>query len=84
MLIRMLLLLGLTWAAVPAQAQTLAFPNAVGWAKETIGGRGHRGVFPPASQADPPRALRPAPTWVVIHVWNRRRCQQRPSQPVDL
>ena len=42
MLIRILLFLGLTLCALPARAETLAFPGAVGWAKETVGGRGGR------------------------------------------
>ena len=60
MLIRMLLLLGLTWAAVPAQAQTLAFPNAVGWAKETVGGRGGQIIRVTSLAADGPGTLKAA------------------------
>ena len=60
MLIRMLLLLGLTWAALPAQAETLAFPSAVGWAKETVGGRGGQIIRVTSLAADGPGTLKAA------------------------
>lgn len=60
MLIRILLFLGLTLSALPAQAQTLAFPGAVGWAKETVGGRGGRIIRVTSLAADGPGTLKAA------------------------
>lgn len=60
MLIRKLLLLGLGLLAAPLQAQILAFPTAVGWAKETIGGRGGRIIRVTSLAADGPGTLRAA------------------------
>jgi pectate lyase len=60
MLIRILLFLGLTLSALPAQAQSLAFPGAVGWAKETVGGRGGRIIRVTSLAADGPGSLKAA------------------------
>lgn len=66
MLIRILLLFGLTLLAVPnltatpAQAGPLAFPGAVGWAKETPGGRGGRIIRVTTLAATGPGSLREA------------------------
>jgi hypothetical protein len=60
MLIRILLFFGLTLCALPAQAQTLAFPGAVGWAKETVGGRGGRIIRVTSLAADGPGTLKAA------------------------
>jgi hypothetical protein len=60
MLIRILLFFGLTLCALPAQAQTLAFPGAVGWAKETVGGRGGRIIRVTNLAADGPGTLKAA------------------------
>ena len=60
MLIRISLLLGLTLIALPAQAETLAFPGAVGWAKETVGGRGGRIIRVTTLDAKGPGSLREA------------------------
>lgn len=60
MLIRILLFLGLTLCALPAQAQTLAFPGAVGWAKETVGGRGGRIIRVTSLAVDGPGTLKAA------------------------
>jgi hypothetical protein len=60
MLIRILLFFGLTLCALPAEAQTLAFPSAVGWAKETVGGRGGRIIRVTSLAADGPGTLKAA------------------------
>lgn len=60
MLIRILLFFGLTLCALPAEAQTLAFPGAVGWAKETVGGRGGRIIRVTSLAADGPGSLKAA------------------------
>lgn len=60
MLIRILLFFGLTLCALPAGAQTLAFPGAVGWAKETVGGRGGRIIRVTSLAADGPGSLKAA------------------------
>lgn len=60
MLIRLLLLFGLTLPAVSATAQTLAFPTAVGWAKETVGGREGRIIRVTSLAADGPGTLKAA------------------------
>lgn len=60
MLIRILLFFGLTLCALPAEAQTLAFPGAVGWAKETAGGRGGRIIRVTSLAADGPGTLKAA------------------------
>lgn len=60
MLIRKLLFFGLTLCALPAQAETLAFPGAVGWAKETVGGRGGRIIRVTTLDAKGPGSLREA------------------------
>lgn len=60
MLVRILLFLGLTLFALPAQAQSLAFPGAVGWAKETAGGRGGRIIRVTSLAADGPGTLKAA------------------------
>jgi pectate lyase len=60
MLIRILLFLGLTFSALPVQAQSLAFPGAVGWAKETVGGRGGRIIRVTSLAADGPGTLKAA------------------------
>ena len=60
MLIRILLFFGLTLYALPAHAQTLAFPGAVGWAKETVGGRGGRIIRVTSLAADGPGTLKAA------------------------
>jgi pectate lyase len=60
MLIRILLFFGLTLCALPSEAQTLAFPGAVGWAKETIGGRGGRVIRVTSLEADGPGTLKAA------------------------
>jgi hypothetical protein len=60
MLIRILLFLGLTLSALPVQAQSLAFPGAVGWAKETVGGRGGRIIRVTSLAADGPGTLKAA------------------------
>lgn len=58
--IRILLFLGLTLYALPAQAETLAFPGAVGWAKETVGGRGGRIIRVTSLATDGPGTLKAA------------------------
>lgn len=60
MLIRILLFLGLTLSVFPAQAQSLAYPGAVGWAKETVGGRGGRIIRVTSLAADGPGTLKAA------------------------
>jgi hypothetical protein len=60
MLVRILLFLGLTFSTLPAQAQTLAYPGAVGWAKETVGGRGGRIIRVTSLAADGPGTLKAA------------------------
>jgi hypothetical protein len=60
MLIRILLFLGLTLSALPVHAQSLAFPGAVGWAKETVGGRGGRIIRVTSLAADGPGTLKAA------------------------
>ena len=60
MVIRILLFLGLTLSALPVQAQSLAFPGAVGWAKETVGGRGGRIIRVTSLAADGPGTLKAA------------------------
>ena len=60
MLIRILLFFGLTLIAMPATAQPLAFPTAVGWAKETTGGRGGRIIRVTSLAADGPGTLKAA------------------------
>ena len=60
MVIRILLFLGLTLYALPAQAETLAFPGAVGWAKETVGGRGGRIIRVTSLATDGPGTLKAA------------------------
>jgi hypothetical protein len=60
MLIRILLFLSLTCASLPAAAQTLAFPGAVGWAKETTGGRGGKIMRVTSLAADGPGTLKAA------------------------
>ncbi len=73
MLIRILLFLSLTCASLPAAAQPLAFPGAVGWAKETTGGRGGKIIRVTSLAADGPGTLKAAietkgPRIVVIEV----------------
>jgi hypothetical protein len=58
--IRILLFLGLTLYALPAQAKALAFPGAVGWAKETVGGRGGRIIRVTSLASDGPGTLKAA------------------------
>ncbi len=60
MLIRILLFFGLTLLALPAQAETLAFPGAVGWAKETPGGRGGQIIRVTTLAAKGPGSVREA------------------------
>lgn len=60
MLIRILLFFGLTLCALPTHAQSLAFPGAVGWAKETVGGRGGRIIRVTSLAADGPGTLKAA------------------------
>ncbi len=60
MLIRILLFLSLTCASFPAATQTLAFPGAVGWAKETTGGRGGKIIRVTSLAADGPGTLKAA------------------------
>lgn len=64
MLIRVLWLFGLTLFAFPAQAQPqaqpIAFPGAVGWAKETVGGRGGRIIRVTSLAADGPGSFKAA------------------------
>lgn len=60
MLIRILLFFGLTLCALQAHAQSLAFPGAVGWAKETVGGRGGRIIRVTSLAADGPGTLKAA------------------------
>ncbi len=58
---RNLLLLGITLiassVAVPLQAEKLAFPGAVGWAKDTVGGRGGQIIRVTNLNADGPGSL---------------------------
>lgn len=60
MLVRLLLLFGLTLLTMPATAQPLAFPAAVGWAKTTVGGRGGQIIRVTSLAADGPGTLKAA------------------------
>lgn len=60
MLIRFLLLISFVCSTFPAYAQTLAFPQATGWAKETVGGRGGQIIRVTSLAADGPGSLKAA------------------------
>lgn len=60
MLIRFLLLVSFVCSTFPAYAQTLAFPQATGWAKETVGGRGGKIIRVTSLAADGPGSLKAA------------------------
>lgn len=57
---RALLLLWLTLLVAPVHAQTSAFPGAVGWAAETIGGRGGKIVRVTNLKTDGPGSFKAA------------------------
>lgn len=60
MLIRFLVLVSFVCLTVQAHAQTLAFPQATGWAKETVGGRGGQIIRVTSLAADGPGSLKAA------------------------
>ncbi len=60
MLIRFLVLVSFVCLTVQANAQTLAFPQATGWAKETVGGRGGQIIRVTSLAADGPGSLKAA------------------------
>lgn len=60
MLIRFLLFVSFVCLTIPVHAQTLAFPQAAGWAKETVGGRGGKIIRVTNLAADGPGSLKAA------------------------
>lgn len=60
MLIRFLLIVSFVCSTIPAYAQTLAFPQATGWAKETVGGRGGQIIRVTSLAAHGPGSLKAA------------------------